>query len=58
MLVLNREKKKLTRKVKEALLAIRLENVLTKEEILERYLNHVYFGHNYYGIKTAKRLFQ
>ena len=54
MLVLNREKK-LTRKVKEALLAIRLENVLTKEEILERYLNHVYFGHNYYGIKTAAK---
>ena len=54
MLVLNREKK-LIRKVKEALLAIRLENVLTKEEILERYLNHVYFGHNYYGIKTAAK---
>jgi len=54
MLVLNREKK-LTRKVKEALLAFRLETVLTKEEILERYLNHVYFGHNYYGIKTAAK---
>ena len=54
MLVLSREKK-LIRKVKEALLAIRLETVLTKEEILERYLNHVYFGHGYYGIKTAAR---
>ncbi len=54
MLVLNREKK-LIRKVKEALLAIRLETVLTKEEILERYLNHVYFGHGYYGIKTAAK---
>lgn len=54
MLVLTREKK-LIRKVKEALLAIRLETMLTKEEILERYLNHVYFGHGYYGIKTAAK---
>ena len=54
MLVLNREKK-LIRKIKEALLAIRLETILTKEEILERYLNHVYFGHGYYGIKTAAK---
>ncbi|WP_026803899.1 penicillin-binding protein 1A [Aliarcobacter lanthieri] len=54
VLVLSREKK-LMRKVKEALLAIRLETLLTKEEILERYLNHVYFGHGYYGIKTAAK---
>ncbi len=54
MIVLTREKK-LIRKVKEALLAIRLETILTKEEILERYLNHVYFGHGYYGIRTAAR---
>ncbi|GGD44803.1 penicillin-binding protein [Malaciobacter pacificus] len=54
MLVLTREKK-IIRKVKEALLAIRLETILTKEEILERYLNHVYFGHGYYGIKTAAK---
>ncbi len=53
-LTLTREKK-LMRKVKEALLAIRLENILTKEEILERYLNHTYFGHGYYGIKTAAK---
>lgn len=51
-LVLSREKK-ILRKIKEALLAIRLETILTKEEILERYLNQVYFGHGYYGIKTA-----
>lgn len=54
MIVLTREKK-LIRKIKEALLAIRLETILTKEEILERYLNHVYFGHGYYGIRTAAR---
>jgi penicillin-binding protein 1A len=54
MLVLSSEKK-LIRKVKEALLAIRLETVLSKEGILERYLNNVYFGHGYYGIKTAAK---
>ncbi len=46
-------KKKLQRKIREALLAIRLEQVLSKEEILERYLNAVFFGHGYYGIRTA-----
>ncbi len=51
-MVLSREKK-LIRKVKEAMLSIKLESTLTKEEILERYLNQVYFGHRYYGIKTA-----
>lgn len=51
---LSREKS-LERKLKEALLAIRLETVLSKEEILERYLNHTYFGHGYYGIKAAAR---
>ena len=54
MLVLSSEKK-IIRKIKEALLAIRLETILTKEEILERYLNNVYFGHGYYGVRTAAR---
>ena len=51
-MILTRDKK-LIRKVKEALLSLRLEALLSKEEILERYLNQVYFGHGYYGIKTA-----
>ena len=46
-------KKRIERKIKEALLAIRLEQLLTKEEILERYLNAIFFGHGYYGIRTA-----
>ena len=50
--VLTREKK-IVRKLKEVLLAFKIENELTKEQILERYFNHVYFGHGYYGIKTA-----
>lgn len=45
--------KKITRKIKEIVLAIKLETELDKEQIIERYLNHVYFGHGYYGIKTA-----
>lgn len=54
LLILTREKT-IIRKVKEALLSLRLETILSKEEILERYLNHVYFGHGYYGVKTASK---
>lgn len=43
----------INRKIKEALLSYQLELKLTKEEILERYLNHIFFGHGYYGVKTA-----
>jgi len=46
-------KKTLMRKLKEAILAYKIESVLTKEQILERYLNQVYFGHGYYGVRTA-----
>lgn len=46
-------KKTLTRKINEALLAIKLETQLNKEQILERYLNEIFYGHNYYGVKTA-----
>ncbi|TQR60322.1 penicillin-binding protein 1A [Campylobacter troglodytis] len=45
--------KTISRKIKEVLLAYQLELKLSKEEILERYLNHIFFGHGYYGIKTA-----
>jgi penicillin-binding protein 1A len=50
--LLTREKK-LSRKIKEAIFSIKLEHALSKEQILERYLNEIYFGHGYYGIKTA-----
>ena len=52
--VLTREKS-IKRKLNEAVLAFKVESELTKEQILERYLNHVYFGHGYYGIKTAAK---
>ena len=43
----------LNRKVKEAALAIRLENQMTKDQILESYLNTVYFGSGAYGVQAA-----
>lgn len=45
--------KTLERKIREALLAYKMETILTKEQILERYLNFIFFGHGYYGVKTA-----
>ncbi len=45
----------LSRKVAEAVLALRLEQTLEKDEILEMYLNQVYWGHNNYGAATAAR---
>ncbi|MBD3794743.1 MAG: PBP1A family penicillin-binding protein [Epsilonproteobacteria bacterium] len=45
--------KSYTRKIREMILAMKIENALSKEEILERYLNKIYFGKNYYGVKTA-----
>jgi penicillin-binding protein 1A len=43
----------LERKVREAILAMRLEDQMTKDEILERYLNIVYFGNGAYGVQAA-----
>ncbi|WP_315787969.1 transglycosylase domain-containing protein [Fischerella sp. JS2] len=51
------QKRAFTRKIAEAVLAIRLEQVLTKDEILEMYLNQVYWGHNNYGVQTAARTY-
>ena len=42
-----------TRKVKEIIVAYRLEKQYTKEEILNMYLNYVYFGNGLYGIESA-----
>ncbi len=49
--------KTVARKLKEAILAFRLEKNLTKEEILELYLNKVYFGHGAYGVEMAARAY-
>ena len=42
-----------SRKIKEIILAIRIENILDKEDILELYLNDIYLGYGSYGIGSA-----
>ena len=50
-------RKTLVRKIKEAILAFQLERRYTKEEILELYLNQVYFGSGAYGVQSASKIF-
>jgi len=47
----------LDRKLKEAVLALQLERKYTKETILERYLNRIYFGNGAYGVQAASQLY-
>ena len=49
--------KSLARKIKEAILAVKIERVLSKDEILEFYLNQIYFGHGSYGVQSAARTY-
>lgn len=49
--------KTIKRKIREAQLAIKLENELTKNEILELYLNKIYFGHGAHGVEMASRVY-
>jgi membrane peptidoglycan carboxypeptidase len=46
-----------TRKIKEAFLAVKLQQTLTKDEILEGYLNTIYFGRGAYGIEAAAQAY-
>jgi 1A family penicillin-binding protein len=50
-----RPERKFSRKVAEAVMAIRVEQIFTKDQILEMYLNQIYWGHNNYGIQTASQ---
>ena len=50
-------RKTMVRKIKEAILAFQLERRYTKDEILELYLNQVYFGSGAYGVKSAAKIF-
>ncbi len=45
--------KKVSRKIKEVILALRIERNFTKEEILEIYFNKIFFGGQIYGVETA-----
>jgi penicillin-binding protein 1A len=53
-LLLSRERT-LSRKIREILLAHRIEKYLTKEEILYIYMNQIYLGHGNYGVEAAAR---
>jgi len=45
------------RKLKELVIAIKLENQFTKDQILENYLNTIYFGRGSYGVQTASQVY-
>ncbi len=49
--------KSFARKIREAVLAYRIDNYLTKEEILSLYLNHIFLGHGAYGVEAAAQEF-
>lgn len=51
------QEKTLTRKIREFLLALQLERHYSKEEILQLYLNQIYFGSGAYGVEAASRTF-
>lgn len=50
-----RGERSLERKIKELMLAIKLERRLTKSEILQRYINLAFWGKNFYGIRAASQ---
>ncbi len=47
----------LGKKIEEAVYAIKLERTFTKNEILERYLNRIYFGHGRFGVEAASQYY-
>src|SRR5881227_662606 len=47
----------LSRKLLEALVAFRIEQIFTKQQILELYINRIYFGAGCYGIETASQMY-
>ncbi|WP_077367893.1 penicillin-binding protein 1A [Anaerosalibacter sp. Marseille-P3206] len=49
--------KKLDRKIKEAYLSLQIEKVLTKDQILEAYLNRIYLGQGAYGVQAAAQTY-
>ncbi|MDH5541559.1 MAG: PBP1A family penicillin-binding protein [Nitrospinota bacterium] len=56
LLYLTRERT-FKRKIKEVLLSLQIEKNLTKNEILEIYLNQIYYGHGCYGVEAASQLY-
>jgi len=50
-------RKTIERKIKEIILALQIERMYTKREILEMYLNQIYFGNGAYGVESASRAY-
>jgi len=50
-------KRDFQRKMREAILALKMEQILSKEQILELYLNQIYFGHGAYGVQAAAQTY-
>jgi penicillin-binding protein 1A len=50
-------RKTIERKVREVILAMRMEHLLSKDEILEIYLNQTYYGHGAYGVEAAANVY-
>ncbi|HET9440787.1 MAG TPA: PBP1A family penicillin-binding protein [Longimicrobiales bacterium] len=46
-------RKRIARKLKEAKVALEIEKVYTKDQILEAYINQIHYGHGWHGIETA-----
>jgi len=51
------QERTISRKIREILLAIKIERTFSKEEILERYLNQIYMGGGLYGIQSASEYY-
>ena len=51
------QERTLTRKAKELILSIKLETLISKDQILADYMNTIYFGRNAYGIESAAKLY-
>jgi len=49
--------KSINRKIREAILALKIERAFTKDQILEMYLNYIYLGGGAYGVEAASRLY-
>ncbi len=56
-LILESHERTLTRKLKEAMLTLRIERTYTKDEIFRMYLNEIYFGEGAHGIEAAAQTF-
>lgn len=56
-IILTNRERSLTRKIKEAVYAITLDYLFTKEEILSLYFNQIYLGHGNYGVEAASQFY-